>query len=197
MPRGSGKGSKFEREICRALSLWWSEGLGLEPRDDIFWRSSQSGGRATFRTQKGKATHGSYGDIAAIDPIGAPLLKFWTIEIKCGRNIGTPWDCFDSNKRGGSTKFETALMQAYRSHKEAGSYSWLLIVRRDFRKPMVYYWFEPEVPIYEGAIEDAPFADINVPLKGIGVLRFFAEPLDVFLRGTSPKRVKRYTEKNK
>src|SRR5262245_2386383 len=48
------KGSKFERDLCRQLSLWWSDGK----RDDVFWRASQSGGRAKFRGRRGLQTHG-------------------------------------------------------------------------------------------------------------------------------------------
>ena len=36
------KGSEFEREMCKCLSLWWTD----SKRDDVFWRSAQSGGRA-------------------------------------------------------------------------------------------------------------------------------------------------------
>ena len=86
MTKGSIKGFSFEREICKELSLWWTEG----ERDDIFWRTSGSGGRATERLKKGKLTANSYGDVMAIDPIGQPLIDFCFIELKRGysKDIG-------------------------------------------------------------------------------------------------------------
>ena len=80
------KGSAFEREISKSLSLWYTEG----ERDDIFWRSSQSGGRATTRAKKGKKTAASYGDITALDNRGEPftdLFCFAKYTINCCTTI--------------------------------------------------------------------------------------------------------------
>ena len=84
---GARKGSGFEREVAKALSLWWTEGS----RDDVFWRSSNSGGRATARRKRGQRTAGQHGDIAATDPVGEPFLKVVTIELKAGYGRGS-WD---------------------------------------------------------------------------------------------------------
>lgn len=78
--KGTGKGSAFEREIAKKLSLWWTEG----ERDDVFWRTSQSGGRATTRFKSGKSTSGSGGDLTFIDEIGKPLIDYFLIELKRG-----------------------------------------------------------------------------------------------------------------
>ncbi len=59
------KGSNFEREICKLLSLWWTN----DKRDDIFWRTSGSGARATTRSKTKQKTFGQYGDVQATDPI--------------------------------------------------------------------------------------------------------------------------------
>lgn len=131
---GSKKGSAFERQICTQLSLWWSGGT----RTDIFWRSSQSGGRATQRAKFGKRTFGSYGDIAAVDPIGQPLMRCFTIELKRGRSHGCPNDLLDCKCTPKEKPFEATLNQAIRSATQAQSFSWLLIVRRDGRVSMVY-----------------------------------------------------------
>lgn len=82
MAKGSGKGAEFERKICKVLSLWWSN----NKRDDIFWRTSQSGGRATERKKKGLRTAGSYGDMAAIHESGKDFEKTFLIEFKKGYN---------------------------------------------------------------------------------------------------------------
>ena len=46
---GKQKGGEYERTVCKKLSLWVSNGT----RDDIFWRSAMSGGRATLQRKKG------------------------------------------------------------------------------------------------------------------------------------------------
>lgn len=128
------KGSKFEREICKQLSRWWSHGQ----RDDIFWRSSISGGRATVRGRKGLKTFGAYGDIAAVDPVGAPLLQLFTIELKCGRTYRHAHDLLDQKRIHVQHPFLKCVRQAIRCAKEAGSLGWLLIIKRDWREPLVY-----------------------------------------------------------
>jgi len=134
------KGSQFERKICRTLSRWWSLGGWPEEevRDDIFWRSSQSGGRATWRARKGLKTANSYGDVAAMDPIGRPLLKMFTIELKRGDSHGHPLDLLDARPTDTQRKWEKTLKQTVDSMTDAGSLGWLLIHQRDFRESVVY-----------------------------------------------------------
>lgn len=127
------KGADFERSISKELSLWWSG-----DRDDIFWRSSQSGGRATQRFKSGKTTYGSCGDLTALDPIGGPLLKFATIELKRGMSNGVPWDLFESAPSKAVRPFESALLQSANSAEQAGSLGWMMIARRDRKEAMVY-----------------------------------------------------------
>jgi hypothetical protein len=80
MTNPKAQGGSYEREIAAALSLWYSEGR----RDDIFYRSHSSGGRATNRKRVGKELQGQYGDICATDPMGKSLIDKWTIECKHG-----------------------------------------------------------------------------------------------------------------
>lgn len=75
--RGKAKGSAFEREVCRKLSLWVTHG----EKDDCFWRSAISGGRATVAKRKGKIVRQD-GDICAVAPEGHVLTNFWFIECK-------------------------------------------------------------------------------------------------------------------
>ena len=131
------KGATFERDISKVLSQWWSVGLGGVKRDDIFWRSSQSGGRATQRAKFGKDTYGSYGDITALDPIGEPLMRFATIELKRGYK-DTPWDLLECKRTGAVRPFEKALVQAQKSSIQSGSLGWILIGKRDRRRPVIY-----------------------------------------------------------
>jgi hypothetical protein len=81
--RGSGKnkGSEFERRVCRALSLWISRG-----RDqDLFWRSTTSGARATSVKDR-KLAHVA-GDISAYKEKGFVLTKDYFIECKSYTNL--------------------------------------------------------------------------------------------------------------
>ncbi len=79
------KGSAFERSVCQRLSLWASDGA----REDVFWRSSISGGRATLGSRKARGTKftAQAGDISAIHPLGHPLLKLFFIECKHLRRL--------------------------------------------------------------------------------------------------------------
>lgn len=154
MSRAS-KGSAFERSFCKELSLWLTDGA----KDDVFWRSSQSGGRATERAKKGLKTAGSYGDIAATDPIGAPFLSWLTLELKRGNSHGTPWELLASNKRSSARvrPFEACILQARESAIQAGSFSWMLVLRRDHSKTLVFLpnmaWkaFRLQAPLFESS----------------------------------------------
>ena len=110
----SQKGSAFERTISEQLSLWWSK----NSRDDIFWRTSQSGGRATQRAKQGKLTFGQYGDIQAIDPSGQPLLDLLTIELKRGYSGVSPMEWIENPRPG---KFTQWVEQSIRQSKLAGT----------------------------------------------------------------------------
>ena len=127
------KGGDFERVICKRLGLWWAE------RDDIFWRSSNSGGRATIRRKVGKKTVGQCGDVAATDPIGLPLLDLVTIEIKRGYPKSNFHDLLDASPGGALNPFEKFIRQSIAAHTAAGSFAWLLIHKRDRREPWVYF----------------------------------------------------------
>jgi len=175
---GSRKGSAFERLICRVLSCWWT---GDESRDDVFWRSSQSGGRATERAKKGKKTFGSYGDIAAVDPIGLPLLKYFTIELKRGRSHGSLGDLLDMPKEAAQQPFEKCLRQVQRSAREAGSVTWLLVMQRDRRQCMVY----ADTYTWRALGIRAPH-QVKTRVGPIGALRFSS-----FLKWVRPDDIKK------
>jgi len=85
---GKQKGSAFEREMCKKLSLWISDGKS----DDLFWRSAMSGGRATVRRKKGRTTASGHGDITAVTPYGNILTDHFVIECKHYKDLG--WSAF-------------------------------------------------------------------------------------------------------
>ena len=132
MGRSSQKGSKFEREICKELSRWWSNGK----RDDIFWRTSGSGARAKSRSKSNQQTFGQYGDVQATDPSGQPLIDLCTIELKKGYAAATLHDLIDRQDRH-RPPFEKFIFQAMTDRDNAGTPYWMLITKRDQRVPII------------------------------------------------------------
>lgn len=131
------KGSDFEREICKTLSLWWTKGK----RDDVFWRTSGSGARATTRNKTKQKTFGQYGDVQATDPIGQPLIDLCTIEIKRGYSKSTFADLIEQSTTANAKPcmYAKFIEQAKADAKKAGAPWWLLIVKRDRKKPIIIF----------------------------------------------------------
>lgn len=134
MGRGKSKGNSFEREVCKRLSIWWSEGKD----DTVFWRSQSSGGRATQRTKRGKATDGQYGDIMADGPLGRILIDLFTIELKRGYNTTSPVELIDRSDSAALQQLEFWFMKLQECLQYSGSFSWWLIHKRDRRKELLY-----------------------------------------------------------
>ena len=76
---GKSKGSEFERNICKQLSLWVSKGACI----DLYWRSAMSGGRATVK----KGLVRQAGDITAVAPEGHVLTNAFYLELKHLKDI--------------------------------------------------------------------------------------------------------------
>lgn len=127
------KGGKFEREVCKALSRWWTHG----DRDDVFWRSASSGARATIRRKQNKVTFGQYGDIQATDPIGQPLMDICTIECKTGYASHNLFDLVDKQDMH-KPKYESFVLQAITDRLAAKVPYWIIISRRRGRQRMIY-----------------------------------------------------------
>jgi hypothetical protein len=95
MVLGKLKGSSFEREICKRLSFWISN----NSRDDIFWRTSSSGGRYTFRKKfRLKDTYNQAGDVTNIHPDGEFFVKNFILELKFYKKIDI-WDLFGNKDK--------------------------------------------------------------------------------------------------
>lgn len=128
-----GKGSSFERHTCKQLSLWWTN----HKRDDVFWRTSTSGARATTRSKKLQSTFGQHGDVQATDPIGQPLIDLCIIEIKKGYFKHTYSDLMDKMPKETKLPYGQFIQQVIKDHMKAQSYSWLLITKRDRKETLV------------------------------------------------------------
>jgi len=136
------KGSQFERDMCREFSLWLSHGQ----RDDLLWRTSQSGGRATTRRQKGAAlaTKGCYGDVCVVDT-EHPVARLWgqhvSMELKRGYSGVSVQDLVDLPDRAATRTFESFIKQA-RDDAKASGRKWLIVWKRDKREPVVVCEFD-------------------------------------------------------
>ena len=185
----SAKGGAYEREICKLLSKWWTDGV----RDDVFWRSASSGGRATRRTAKGKDTYGQYGDIQAVDPIGLPLTQLCTIEVKRGYSDCSVADLFDSPLSRKQTKWEGFVIQAFTSHKGQETPYWVLIHRRDKQQAMIYIPRRLARALDLQLYELCPYAVMRLGVKEDGGLRtpmtIVALQLEHFCQSISPKTI--------
>lgn len=181
MKAGSGKrkGGAFERLICKKLSLWWTHGK----RDDVFFRTASSGGRATQRAKKGKKTFGQYGDIQAADPIGQPLIDTCVIECKDGYGAASVFDLIDSGERN-NPKYAQFIEQAEKSQVESGSRYWLLIARRRGRQIIAYM----PSPMFNKFL-DSPWLCIpRCKVRTAGFMWFVAVPLELFLNSVQPEQ---------
>ena len=131
----SAKGSSFEREICKQLSLWWTD----NERDDVFWRTSGSGARATTRRKNNIRTKYEYGDVAFTDPIGQPLMDAFLIELK--RGYSNDISILDLLDKSDGLK-DTLLLQWWKKAEEERGFAErkhsLIIFRRNRREACIF-----------------------------------------------------------
>lgn len=143
---GKAKGSSFERQVCRDLSLWLSQGQ----RDDYFWRSAMSGGRASVQFKKGRPNLTQAGDISAISPEGALLTNVFMIECKFYRDLILV-GLFHGIKTGINAHWETCVRQAGQ-HKR-----WPMLIARQNR-------FPPLVILDDNGVNYLGLRDEKLPL---------------------------------
>lgn len=130
------KGFPFEREICKILSLWWTQDED-PPREDVFWRTAGSGGRATNRHKKGKTTKNADGDICATDPDGQPLIDLIHIEVKRGYNRATVADLLDASEHAKEQQYVQWINKAVKACEVSKVPFWVIIHKRDRRETMI------------------------------------------------------------
>jgi hypothetical protein len=120
------KGSQFERDICRLLSRWVSHGK----RDDLYWRTAMSGGRATVAKRKGIDVRQT-GDITAVSPEGHALTNLFFIETKFYKSLAI--DSFILENKGPLAAFWKEACVKARSHKLLP----MLIAKENRREPLI------------------------------------------------------------
>jgi len=97
MVKGKEKGNSFERAISKELSLF----ITNNERDDIFYRSQNSGGRFTIRDKLGVSTHNQDGDITSMHPDGDIFTEVFSVELKHYKNINI-WSIITGVKKSKS-----------------------------------------------------------------------------------------------
>lgn len=192
------KGGPYERTVCRRLTLWW---LGDPEADVLWWRTSQSGGRATFRSRKGKKTGKAHvGDITAIEPEG----RFWsdlvTTEIKRGYREATLSQVLDlpfSIK--GQQPLHAFLDQTLSAQERAGTPFWALIHRRDRCEALIYFDSDLYSELVDsgclGQPRPVPFLRCELNIKRIGHekpqrIQFAVMQLEDFLDEVQPSDIR-------
>jgi hypothetical protein len=126
--KNRGKGAEFERTICKELSKWVSNG----ERDDIFWRSSMSGGRHTVRKKAGLHALSQTGDICAVHPDGHWLLEKFSIECKYYAKLDIDSVIFGRAEKFKLLKFWEQCKRDCTSLKEP-----LLICKQNYQNPII------------------------------------------------------------
>jgi hypothetical protein len=120
--KGKSKGSAFEREVCKDLSLWLSGGK----RKDLFWRSAMSGGRATIHGVKVRQA----GDITAVALEAQAFTQKYVIECKHYRNLRTLQFLLEG--KGKLAKFWTTLQKIARQHGKSP-----ILIARSNKQPTI------------------------------------------------------------
>jgi hypothetical protein len=190
------KGFNYEREIAKRLSEWWTGGK----RDDIFWRGSGSGGRATTRTRRGKKTANSYGDILVQDSSGFPLMDLITFELKKGYtndHIHAMIDRMDSHV---PQTYEVWIDKAIDTHRAAESFCWMIIQRRTKRQEMVFFPLRLWRHIESEFLGCSPFLKLSMKIRtkrGYRRITIVGMTLHSFLVNVRPKKIRNLAKRFK
>ena len=174
---GKAKGCSFERDICKKLSLWWTN----QQSDDIFWRTASSGGRATQRKKQEKETFGQNSDIQATNPDGQPFVDLFCIE--CKRGYGK-WDLLEFLDGGKTTPEILSFSNQVMEDCEKGQYP-VIIFKRDRKKACIAI---SAIGLYEA--QDTLFS-LGVRIHqgltlNLNNFNYFVFELDLFFAGFIP-----------
>lgn len=126
MANGKAKGSGYERDICKMLTVW----LTGKDKPYVWWRSPSSGALATITAQNPNLT----GDIISVLPEGGFLTDVFSIEIKVGYPKSS-FNKFFSNAKNNEIEmfWKQATTDAGKSKKEP-----MLVYKKDRKEPLVF-----------------------------------------------------------
>jgi len=131
MANKSSKGGEFEREFSKIFSKYVSNGK----RTDIFWRTAQSGGRATQRAKQNLKTEGAYGDITCLDSTYSFVTEACCFELKRGYNNTNFQDMVDGTKK--EPELKKFWTQCERDRELGGRLFSIVVTKRDRKKPII------------------------------------------------------------
>jgi hypothetical protein len=127
--RGKGKGSGWERDVGKQLSLW----LTNSARPDIFSRNVLSGGAFTVAAKAGKLSSRMPGDLMAAHPLAFQFLSQYLIECKHLASLGLENYLFDTSGKAQMTGIVAlATKQAIQAELE-----YMIIAKQNHREPLV------------------------------------------------------------
>jgi len=176
----SRKGSEFERWFAKQLSLWWSQEWD-EPRDDLFWRTSQSGGRSTVRARKGLGTKGHVGDIGPTCAEAEPLTNLVVFELKNGYSADTIHALLDAPDGSAKQEYVKWFEHAIDVATVAQIPYWMVVTKRTRRDPLVFIPHTLRIELgSSGLIASVPQVLVSIPIceswtaiHGFPLTRFF------------------------
>ena len=126
---GKDKGSAWERESGKALSLWLTRG----EKPDIFARNVLSGGAFTVAQGRGVSSSRMAGDLMAAHPLAFRFLSRYIVECKHLASLGLEQFLFDTSRTSPLSKI---VMYARGQANQAGL-DYLLIAKQNRRDALV------------------------------------------------------------
>ena len=169
---GKLKGGAYERDICKRLSLWYTE----NQRDDVFFRSASSGAMATQRFKKGKKTSGQQGDITSTDIEGIRFINKFSIELKSYKDFSLDFLVY-KNKSLIHDWWEQCKGDAERDDKSP-----LLIIKKNKKKEIIPVEAKYQEKISAKDIKGTlAFMESHNLKKGIIITKVFKEHDEIIL----------------
>lgn len=162
MRKGGGKtkGAALERQIAKTLSLWLSDG----EREDLLWRSSMSGGRATVASKKGKKLSAQVGDLSGIDELGHQFISRYIVECKHYKSLNVEALFFGAQGRArGYCEFWRKLVKEAEDHRKHP-----LLVAKQNQKPITIGTTIAGLYSFKGANKSFEDYDLHLLLEALG-----------------------------
>jgi hypothetical protein len=182
------KGDNFERSVCRALSLWWTEG----ERDDVFWRNR------TRITSDSPGALRQLGDLTATHTVGIPFIEVFNVELKTGysktkagkKHKVIPWDLLDLID--GKGKIFLDFWEQTQTDAILSKRFPMLIFKRDYHNPVVVMRRTDMFILtgYQGPVPCVNLSVLNAYHKELDFGPLDLYPFDKFFNWLRPGTIK-------
>lgn len=126
---GKDKGSSWEREVGKLLSLWLTHGA----RPDIFSRNVLSGGAFTNASSKGELSSRMPGDLMAAHPLAFTFMSKYAIECKHLASLGLEQFLFDDKNSSELSK----IISFADGQARAVQLDYMIVAKQNRREPFV------------------------------------------------------------